>query len=41
MKLEYLDNITDNGRYSRADPDKLIRLYDFAKKETQQLINLI
>lgn len=41
MKLEYLDDITDNGKYPWADPDKLIRLYDSDQKETQQLINLI
>jgi hypothetical protein len=41
MKLEYLDDITGNGKYPRADPDKLIRLYDFDQKETRQLIDII
>src|SRR3954468_3739952 len=29
MKLEYLHDIKDGGKYPTADPDKLIRLYDF------------
>ncbi|GGH80752.1 hypothetical protein HNQ91_005377 [Filimonas zeae] len=37
MKLEYLDDITDGGRYPDADPDKLIRLYDFDCTEVRQL----
>ena len=41
MKLEFLDDITDNGKYPYADPDKLIRLYDFNQSETQQLIDII
>lgn len=41
MKLEYLDDITDNGKYPYADPDKLIRLFDFDQEGTRQLINII
>lgn len=41
MKLEYLDNISDNGKYPWADPDKLIRLYDFTPMEAGQLITAI
>lgn len=41
MKLDYLDDITANGKYPWADPDKLIRLYDFDQEETRQLIKVI
>jgi hypothetical protein len=29
MKLEYLDDLTDGGKYPRVDPVSLIRLFDF------------
>jgi hypothetical protein len=29
MKLEYLDDLTGAGKYPWADPQNLIRLYDF------------
>ena len=41
MKLEYLDDLTDNGKYPSANPNKLIRLYDFNKTEAKQLIDMI
>ena len=41
MKLEYLDDITDNGKFPWADPDRLIRLYDFDQREAQQLIDIL
>lgn len=41
MKLEYLDDISDNGKYPWADPDKLIRLYDFEQTEATQLSDII
>lgn len=41
MKLEYLDDISDNGKYPWADPDKLIRLYDFTPTEVDQLMRAI
>jgi hypothetical protein len=37
MKLEYLDDISDGGKYPGADPDKLIRLYDFDLIELEKL----
>jgi hypothetical protein len=37
MKLEYLDDISDGGKYPWADPDKLVRLYDF---EVPELLSL-
>jgi hypothetical protein len=41
MKLEYLDDITDGGKNSYADPDKLIRLYSFDREEVEKLVNII
>jgi hypothetical protein len=41
MKLEFLDDITDNGKYPYADPDKLIRIYSFDQSEAEKLINVI
>jgi len=37
MKLDYLNDLTDNGRYPHADPNKLIRLYNFEQSEARQL----
>jgi len=37
MKVEFLDDITDNGRYPDADPDMLIRLYSFDQIEASKL----
>ena len=37
MKLEFLYDLTDNGRYPQADPEHLIRLYDFDQEEAKQL----
>lgn len=36
MKVEFLDDISDGGRYPNADPDKLIRLYAFDSKEASE-----
>jgi hypothetical protein len=41
MKLEYIDDITDGGKYPDADPDKLIRLYSFDREEVEKLVNII
>lgn len=41
MKLEYLDDISDGGKYKDLVSENLIRLYDFGQKETTQLVNLI
>lgn len=41
MKLEYLEDITDWGRYPAVDPDKLIRLFSFDHAEAEKLINII
>jgi len=37
MKLEYLEDISDSGKYTDVVSDNVIRLYDFDKKETLQL----
>lgn len=29
MKIEFLDDISDGGRFPNADPKQLVRLYDF------------
>lgn len=45
MKLEFLDNISDNGKFPNVESDQLVRLYDFdatqageLKKEIQEVI---
>ena len=35
MKLEFLDDLTDNGRYPHADPKMLIRIFDFDDSEAR------
>jgi hypothetical protein len=37
MKLEYLDDISDGGKFPGADPNQLIRLYDFDHLEMREL----
>ncbi len=41
MRLEYIADTTDNGKYPDAWPAKLIRLFDFDEQENQQLIALL
>lgn len=41
MKLEFLDDISDGGKFSGIVTDKLIRLFDFDTKEAKELINQI
>jgi hypothetical protein len=41
MKLEYLDDISDGGKYKEVVSEKLIRLYDFGQEQTTQLIDLL
>ncbi|MBO9634097.1 MAG: hypothetical protein J7578_13360 [Chitinophagaceae bacterium] len=41
MKLEYLEDLSDAGKYPWADPQHLIRLYCFDRSEAQFLIDLI
>jgi hypothetical protein len=41
MKLEYLDDISDGGKYKDVVSENLIRLYEFGQKETTRLVDLI
>lgn len=41
MKLEFLEDLTDGGKYKDVLSVHLIRLYDFDSKEVIQLRNLI
>ena len=41
MKLEFLKDLSDGGKYKDVSSDNLIRLYDFNPKEAIQLQNLI
>lgn len=36
MKLEYLDDVSDGGKYPWADPNQLVRLYDFNHSEVEE-----
>lgn len=33
MKLDFLDDLSDGGKFPDADPNQLIRLYDFNSRE--------
>ena len=37
MKIEFLDDISDGGRFPHADPNQLVRLYDFDSLEASRL----
>ena len=41
MKLEYLDNISDGGKYSGVVTDQLVRLYDFDKTQAKEFYEAI
>jgi hypothetical protein len=41
MKLEYLDDISESGRYTNMVSDKLIRLYDFDHEQARMLRDVI
>jgi hypothetical protein len=41
MKIEYLDDISEGGRYTNVVSDKLIRLYDFDSVQARKLRDLI
>jgi hypothetical protein len=41
MKLEYIADNTDGGKYPDAWPRRLIRLFDFDEQQNQQLISLL
>jgi hypothetical protein len=37
MKIEFLDDISDGGRFPEADPNQLVRLYDFDPVQANML----
>lgn len=37
MKIEFLDDISDGGRFPDADPSQLVRLYDFDSAQANKL----
>jgi len=41
MKVEFLDDLTDGGKYPHADPQQLIRLYDFDSIEALRFRNAL
>ena len=41
MKLEFLEDISDGGKYPNADPAELIRLYDFDNIQATMLNDII
>lgn len=41
MKLEFLDNISENGKWKDVVCSQLLRLFDFDQSETKKLINEI
>jgi len=41
MKIEFLDDISGGGRFPHADPNQLVRLYDFDKLQATLLRDTI
>jgi hypothetical protein len=41
MKLEFLDDIGDGGRYPRVISERVLRLYDFDTREAAEFKRLI
>ena len=41
MKLEYIHDTTDGGRYKQVVSENLVRLYDFGEEENIQLVQII
>ena len=41
MKIEFLDDISGGGRFPHADPNQLVRLYDFDKFQATVLRDTI
>jgi hypothetical protein len=37
MKIEFLDDISDGGRFPDAEPNQLVRLYDFDSSQANRL----
>jgi hypothetical protein len=41
MKIDFLFDMTDGGKYPHADPVHLVRLYDFSESEAELLAGTI
>jgi hypothetical protein len=41
MQLEFLDDISDDGRYAQVVSERLLRLYDFDTKEANEFKQVI
>lgn len=41
MKLEFLSDISEGGKYKQVISENLIRLYDFNEQETRELTRMI
>ncbi len=41
MKLDFLEDMTEGGKYKQVVSENLVRLYDFTPEETTRLIALI
>ena len=37
MKIEFLDDISDGGRFPDIDPNQLVRLFDFDSSQAKEL----
>src|SRR5258705_490980 len=41
MKLEFLDDISDGGRFANVVAEQLVRLYDFDKSQAKQFREVV
>ncbi|MBG8552004.1 hypothetical protein [Hymenobacter guriensis] len=41
MRIEFLDDLTDGGKFPQADSTRLVRLFDFDKLQASQLRQII
>ena len=41
MKLEFLDDISDGGKYKNVISERLVRIFDFTETEVSQFISAI
>jgi hypothetical protein len=41
MKIEFIDDISAGGRFPHADPNQLVRIYDFDTTQAQLLKEMI
>ncbi|QIL39071.1 hypothetical protein G7074_07105 [Pedobacter sp. HDW13] len=41
MKLDFIENLSDSGKFKQVVSENIVRLYDFDETQTAKLINLI